>query len=132
MKKVLYILFLIFFVSITTFAGTTALSKKASSLKMGMSLKSTVKLLGEPTWLILSTDGGEYQGFVPTGLYSLLWRNGNCHPVVVDFNMKNNKVTGWDEGRLLCGEDPKLFTPSDIYNIIKNKNRKAFYNSKLK
>jgi hypothetical protein len=112
------------------FAETTALSKKASTLKMGMSLKGVVKLLGNPTWLILPTDGGEYEGFVPPGLYGLMWINGECAPVAVHFKETNSSVTGWDEGKLLCGEDPKLFNPSDKFSI-QEKDRSAFFKSKL-
>ena len=130
MKKILICLILILLIAGYAFAGTTILSKKAATLKIGISLKSVVKLLGNPTWLILSTDGGEFEGAVPLGLYQLMWENGDCLPVSVHFNMAN-KVTGWDEGRSYCGSDVKAFNPNASYSI-QNKNRNSFYKSKLK
>lgn len=82
----------------------TALSRKATHLKLGMTKAQVIELLGSPTWA--NTDDG-----VPL---SLAWRNGNCNPVVVTFD-KHLLVDGWDEGRVECSDFTYTDTPDDQY-----------------
>lgn len=89
----------------------TELSKKAAKLKTGMSKDETKLLLGPPTWAVLPTDKGEWK-LHPAQRLELMWRNGNCNPVVVSFDAKM-RVDGWSEGRSVCGEKPYAFAPGD-------------------
>jgi len=130
MKRICLFLFIFFTCATISYADLTSLSKKASQLKMGMSLKSVIALLGEPDWLILSSDTGSYKDAVPPNLYQVMWSNNDCVPVAVHFDISNSKATGWDEGKWLCGSSAKPFTPSPQYSLDQ-KNRREFLNSKL-
>ena len=102
------------------FAGrTTELSKKASSLKAGMSRNSVIKLLGNPTWAIIPGDAYDFTLPDPRIKLELYWKNPGCSPVIVQFNARY-KVTGWDEGRIYCGKDAYLFEPAGNYSCNKS------------
>jgi hypothetical protein len=99
--------------------GMTALSQKASQLKMGMTREAVIRLLGSPTWASIPGDTGEFAIPAPQIALELFWRNPDCAPVVVDFDY-NLRVIGWDEGRAICGKDAHLFQPSEEYSCNKS------------
>ena len=123
MKKfrisILMLSLMIIFASSYAFSGqVTSLSKKASRLKIGMSRKSVISLLGHATWAVIPGDKGDLA--LPDSMISLelYWRNRPCSPVVVEFDSAY-KATGWDEGRAICGKDAQLFEPSNKYSCDK-------------
>lgn len=98
------------------FAGKISeLSKKASSLKIGMSRQSVITLLGPPTWAVIPDETHDFTLRDPRIKLELYWKNPGCSPVIVQFNAKFN-VSGWDEGRIYCGKDAHLFEPAEDYS----------------
>lgn len=96
----------------------TALSKKASQLKMGMSREIVIQLLGPATWASIPSDTGEFAIPDPSIKLELYWRNPGCTPVVVDFD-SNLRVVGRDEGRV-CLDGSELSEPTDEYSCAKH------------
>ncbi|UCH22726.1 MAG: hypothetical protein JSU83_05795 [Deltaproteobacteria bacterium] len=92
----------------------TELSKKASSLKIGISRQSVINLLGPPTWAVIPGDKYDFTLPNPRIKLELYWKNPGCSPVIVQFNAKF-KVCGWDEGRIYCGKEAYLFEPAEEY-----------------
>ena len=119
MKKINFvfvIILLVFLLPAVAFTGgVTNLSKKAANLKLGMSRKAAINLLGRATWAVIPSDKGELALPDPRIRLELYWKNPGCTTVVVQFN-KHFKVTGWDEGRAYCGKDAHLFEPSGEYS----------------
>ena len=98
------------------FSGeVTSLSKKASKLKLGMSLQSVISLLVHPTWAVIPGDKGDFDLPDPRIKLELYFKNTPCSPIVVQFNSAY-KVTGWDEGRAFCGRDAQLLERSNEYS----------------
>lgn len=89
----------------------TQLSKKAAHLKVGMTKKQVLDLLGPATW-------GDKDKGIPL---TLAWRNGNCNPVVVTFD-KHMKVDGWDEGRVECKDSTYEDVPDVQYSCSDTNN----------
>ena len=101
------------------FSGeTTILSKKASQLKFGMSKQATIGLLGQPTWVIIPSDEGEFSLPNSRIRLELYWKNTPCAPVIVQFDGKY-KTIGWDQGIAFCGKDVYLFEPPEEYLCTK-------------
>jgi hypothetical protein len=123
MRKNIVLAIILIFIFTSLATAITPLSKKASTLHMGMSRAAVIKLLGKATWAIIPSDGGAYALQDPNTRLELHWRNPGCTTVVVVFN-QNIKVTGWDEGRGICSKEAKLFNPSDIYSCDKNDRKK--------
>ncbi|MFC1886474.1 hypothetical protein ACFLZM_05400 [Thermodesulfobacteriota bacterium] len=98
----------------------TELSKKASGLKIGMSGASVISLLDRATWAVIPGNEGDLALPDPRIKLELYWQNTPCTPVIAQFNSAH-RVTGWDEGRALCGEDAHLFEPSDEYSAKKRR-----------
>jgi len=92
----------------------TKLSKRASKLNVRMSREEVFNLLGWPTWVVMSGDEGKLALPDPGIELELYWKNPGWRPVVVQFD-ESYEVTGWDEGRTYCGDDVRLFEPSDEY-----------------
>lgn len=92
----------------------TSLSRKASGLKIGMTRQAVINLLGASTWAVIPGDQGDLALPDPRIRLELYWKNPPCSPVVVQFD-SSYKVTGWDEGRAICGKDAHLFEPSNEY-----------------
>jgi len=127
MKKIyIPILILIIVIPLSyAFSGeVTTLSQKASELKLRMSRKAVINLLGHPTWAVMPSDKGEWALPDSRIKLELYWKNTPCSPVIVQFNSAY-KVTGWDEGRGFCGKDVHLFEPSNEYSCGKS-DRKIF------
>ncbi len=87
-------------------AEPTELSQKAARLTLGMDKTEVIALLGPPTWAIQPGDASDWAG--PEIPLALLWRNGVCSPVAVNFG-PGNDVAGWDEGRALCEGTEYIF-----------------------
>ena len=96
----------------------TALSKKASMLKFKLTKKEVIRLLGPATWAVIPGDTGDFTLPGKTFGLVLYWKNDPCTPVIVDFNI-DFRVTGWDEGWAICGEEAQYFGPSDDYSCSK-------------
>jgi hypothetical protein len=95
----------------------TDLSITASKLKIGMSRKEVISFLGTPTWAVIQSDRGNFSLMAPI-IIELYWKNTPCTPVAVDFD-STDTVTGWDEGRALCGKDAYMLEPSGDYSCGK-------------
>ncbi len=98
--------------SLDVYPAKTALSKKAITLKMGMSKDQVRALLGNPTWAESS----------PGEPLAWSWRNDPCSPVVVTFD-KNMKVKGYDQGRSECVAQTYKGVPGDAYLCSKNEQK---------
>jgi hypothetical protein len=105
----------------------TILSQKASEIKLGMSRKVVINLLGHPTWAVIPSDKGELALPDTRIKLELYWKNTPCSPVIVQFN-STYEVTGLDEGIGFCGNQVHLFEPSDEYSCRKS-DRAKFCNS---
>ncbi|MEA5581720.1 hypothetical protein VB620_10260 [Nodularia harveyana UHCC-0300] len=88
----------------------TELSKSAQLMRIGMSYKEVITLLKRnPDSVVtdaIRRELGEPESGYPN-LITFEWDNTeNCHPVSVDFEVKNDNliVTGWDEGRVCTGK----------------------------
>ena len=115
-NRISTVLALTFLLPAFVFAGqATELSKRASSLKTGMSRNAVIKLLGPPTWAIIPGDAYDFTLPDPRIKLELYWKNPGCSPVIVQFNA-SDKVTGWDEGRIYCGKEAYLFEPAKDYS----------------
>ena len=77
----------------------TELSGRASKIWIGMVKSEVIALLGPPSWAVTSNDSSEYSGHDLPLL--LIWKNGNCNPVEVEFSFLGDALS-WSEGRLLC------------------------------
>jgi hypothetical protein len=106
----------------------TILSVKAAKLKLSMSKKEVINLLGEATWAKIPKDKGEFQSDA-LPLYiklKLMWKNTPCIPVEVSFD-NYYKVKGWSEGRGLCYREHKvlkILEPGKEYSCKKKDRRK--------
>ena len=92
----------------------TELSLRAMVLSTGTAKTAVLELLGPPSWAVTAHDTASANPDVPL---ALLWANGPCPPVTVDFSA-GGEVTGLDPGRTLCFEDPPLeypLVPGDEY-----------------
>ena len=69
-------------------------------------------LLDQPSWAVTSDDASDLTE--PDIPLTLIWRNGNCNPVTVDFDSSGN-VTGWNEGRAICGDEEFALLPEDEF-----------------
>lgn len=126
MKKIyipILILIIVFPLSYAFSGEITALSKKASKLKLRMSRQSAINLLGHSTWAVIPSDKGELALPDPRIKLELYWKNPDCTPVIVQFD-SSYKVTGWDEGRAYCGKDAYLFEPPVEYSCSKSDRKK--------
>lgn len=101
----------------------SALSQKAAELKMGMSHKEVMHMLGDATWAALPRDGKDYILPDPSVALSLYWKNPGCVPVAVDFD-KQHKLIGWNQGRL-CIDGAERLEPPAKYDCTK-KDRSKF------
>lgn len=101
-------------------AEVTELSQTASRLQTGMSRQSVIDLLGHPTWAVIPGDSGELALPDPRIGLELYWQNSPCGPVIVQFSATKREVTGWDEGRAICGEGSHLLEPSASYSCDKS------------
>lgn len=100
----------------------TDLSQSAAALQMGMSQCEVVSLLGEPDWIILQ---GEDEETADVPSREMVWKNDDCSPVRINIGNADLQVTGWDEGRALCGMDAdsvRLFWPKDEYLVSETRN----------
>ena len=94
-------------------SGTvTELSQQASELSIGMTKTEVLALLDQPSWAVTSDDASDLAE--PDVPLTLIWRNGNCNPVMVNFDSAG-AVTGKDEGRALCGDEEYTFLPEDEF-----------------
>lgn len=79
----------------------TEKSRTAESLlKFDMALEQVLGIFGPPDFVVSGSDGGEWSPFA--GLVSLVWKNEHCPPVIVDFSLTTDRLTGHDEGRGGC------------------------------
>lgn len=101
----------------------SALSQKAAELKMGMSHKEVLHILGDATWAALPRDGKDYILPDPSVALSLYWKNPGCVPVAVDFD-RQHKLVGWNQGRL-CLDGAERLEPPAKYDCNK-KDRNKF------
>ena len=98
---------------VTTVANTlTPLSRRASGVSTGMTKTEVLALLDQPSWAVTSDDASDLAE--PDVPLTLIWRNGNCNPVMVNFDSAG-AVTGKDEGRSLCGDEEYTFLPEDEF-----------------
>ena len=98
---------------VTTLVNTlTPLSRRASGVSSGMTKTEVLALLDQPSWAVTSDDASDLTE--PDIPLTLIWRNGNCNPVMVNFDSAG-KVTGKDEGRVLCGDEEYTFLPEDEF-----------------
>ena len=93
-------------------ATVTELSRQASELRLGMTKTEVLALLDQPSWVVTSDDASDFAE--PDIPLTLIWRNGNCNPVMVSFDSAGT-VTGKDEGRVLCGDEEYTFLPEDEF-----------------
>ena len=93
-------------------ATVTELSQQASELRLGMTTEEVLALLGPPSWAVTSEDSSEYSGLDLPLL--LIWKNGNCNPVEVEFSVVGEAL-GWNEGRALCGDAEYAFLPEEAF-----------------
>jgi hypothetical protein len=118
------LIIIVFFPLSYAFSGeVTSLSKKASKLNLRMSRQVVISLLGHPTWAVIPSDKGDVSLPDTRIKLELYWKNTPCHPVVVQFD-SGYKVTGWDEGRAICGKDAHLFELSNEYSCGKTNRAK--------
>ena len=100
----------------------TELSRQASELSMGMAKTEVLALLDQPSWAVTSLDVVAGSRIMTANrrssrndfLLTLIWKNGNCSPVMVNFDSAGN-VTGWDEGRALCLDEEYTLLPEDEF-----------------
>ena len=98
---------------VTTAVNTlTPLSQLASGVSTGMTKTEVLALLDQPSWAVTSDDASDLAE--PDIPLTLIWRNGNCNPVMVNFDLAG-RVTGKDEGRALCGGEEYTFLPEDEF-----------------
>lgn len=97
--------------------GRTAISKKAGSLKIGMTRQAVIALLGPATWASIPGDKGDFELPDPSFSLQLRWPSPGCFPVVANFD-QSGKLNGWDEGRV-CIKDADKFVPSAEYSCAK-------------
>ena len=71
-----------------------------------MTKTEVLALLDQPSWAVTSDDASDLAE--PDIPLTLIWRNGNCNPVMVNFDSAG-RVTGKDEGRVLCGSEEYTF-----------------------
>jgi hypothetical protein len=94
----------------------TALSRRATGVRSGMTRQQVLNILGPATWAILPGDTGEWAMVDPnTTSLELYWKNGNCAPVQVSFN-KAGRVDGIDEGRAVCDDSEYTAVPGRAYS----------------
>ena len=77
-----------------------------------MTKTEVLALLDQPSWAVTSDDASDLAE--PDIPLTLIWRNGNCNPVMVNFDSAG-RVTGKDEGRVLCGGEEYTFLPEDEF-----------------
>jgi hypothetical protein len=77
-----------------------------------MTKTEVLALLDQPSWAVTSDDASDLAE--PDIPLTLIWRNGNCNPVMVNFDSAG-RVTGKDEGRALCGGEEYTFLPEDEF-----------------
>ena len=83
------------------------IAQQAAQLKMGMTYREVVTLLGRMPNTVLTDQIRQELGEPIQGhnLISFEWRNDNpaCHPVSVQFDPSGMTATGWDEGKTCPG-----------------------------
>jgi hypothetical protein len=85
-------------------APTTELSKKARGVQTGQSRSAVIAQLGRPTWVRLPAESEEK-------FLELLWDNGKCAPVAVDFDPGTGQVTGVNGGEVCFDKKPVEMHP---------------------
>ena len=82
--------------------ATTALSKKAEQLRIGMTREQAIELLGTPYAAALPQDSGPLT--LPNGSFGLelRWKNPGCRDISVMFSENPLLVIGWDDGSGFC------------------------------
>jgi hypothetical protein len=117
-NKIIYLFLLLIILQIAFAGEITELSKKASSLKMGMTREGVINLLGRADWAVIPGDKGAFGIPDPSIGLVLYWKNPGWNPVAVQLNIAF-KVIGWDEGRAYNGKDASLLEPSKEYSCEK-------------
>ena len=77
-----------------------------------MRTPEVLELLGRPSWAVTSEDSSEFAE--PDVPLQLIWKNGNCDPVLVMFDLEGT-ADGWSEGRAVCLNEEYTFLPEDDY-----------------
>ena len=77
-----------------------------------MTKTEVLTLLDQPSWAVTSDDASDLAE--PGIPLTLIWRNGNCNPVMVNFDSTGN-IMSWDEGRAICGDEEFTFLPEDEF-----------------